>query len=83
MATLAEFLPELRACVAAGDWDNALRLARSVVPPPAESLDDYRRDLEAILEIARERRRELGTALARVRAANGFTRQAFGASPGF
>jgi hypothetical protein len=74
--------------VAADDWDNAMRLALSVAPPslatpPGKSIDEYRRELEAILEIARVRRRELGTALARVRAANGFTRQGFGASPGF
>ena len=83
MAILAELRTNLRACVAAGDWDGAARLAVSVAPAPAESLDEYRRELESILEMARERRRELGTALARVRAANGFTRQGFGASPGF
>jgi hypothetical protein len=80
-------LPDIRACVAAGDWDNAARLARSIalVPAesPAESLDDYRRELEGILKMARARRRELGAALSRVRAANGFSRQGFGALPGF
>jgi hypothetical protein len=83
MAVPAELRTDLRACVAAGDWDNAMRLARSVAPEPGESLDEYRRELEIVLEIARGRRRELGAALSRVRAANGFTRQGFGASPGF
>jgi hypothetical protein len=78
MATLAE----LRACVAASDWDGAMRLAMSL-EPAAEPLEAYRRELESILEMARGRRRELGAALARVQAANGFTRQGFGASPGF
>jgi hypothetical protein len=79
MATLTE----LRACVAAGDWDGARRLALSVTPAPAESPMDYRRELETILEMARGRRRDLGAALSRVRAANDFTRQGFGALPGF
>ena len=82
-----EILADLRACVAASDWDHALRLARTAAPaltePPEKSLDEFRRELELILELARARRRELGTALARARAANGFTRQGFGASPGF
>jgi hypothetical protein len=76
-------LAELRTSVAAGDWDNAMRLARSAAPEPGESLDEYRRELEIILEMARGRRLELGAALLRVRAANGFTRQGFGALPGF
>lgn len=90
-------LAELRASVAAGDWDAAARLAgdrdgaaRIAMPAaadPAESIEqaigEYRRELESILELARGRRREMGAALARVRAANGFKRQGFGASPGF
>ena len=76
-------LPDIRACAAAGDWDGVVRLTSAVAPAPAESLEAYRLELETILEMARGRRRELGAALARVRAANGFTRQGFGASPGF
>lgn len=62
----------LEACVRAGDWDEAARM-----------IEEYRRELETILETARAGRRELGAALARVRAADGFTRQGFGVSPGF
>jgi hypothetical protein len=73
--------------VAACDWDAAARLAMSPVSwlaeSPEEAIDEYRRELESILELARGRRRELKAALARVRAANGFTRQGFGASPEF
>jgi hypothetical protein len=79
MATLAD----LRACVEASDWDGAIRLAMSLAPAFTERLEAYRRELESILEVARGRRRELRTALARVEAANGFPRQGFGASPGF
>jgi len=60
-----------------------VRLVAPLAPAPAESLDEHRRELETILAMARGRRRELGAALARARAANGFTRQGFGASPGF
>jgi hypothetical protein len=74
-------LAELRAAVASGDWDGAMRPA--MPPAPGESLDEYRRELESILDEARGRRRELRTALARVEAVSGFTRQGFGASPGF
>jgi len=78
-------LAELRAAVAAGDWDGAMRLAMSLGPvaAPGNAIDEYLRELEAILAMARERRREMRTALARVQAANGFARQSFGASPGF
>jgi len=70
--------------VAAGDWDGARRLATSLGPTAhGNAIDDYRRELESILEMARGRRRELRTALSRVQAANGFSRQGFGASPGF
>jgi hypothetical protein len=61
----------LEACMRAGDWDGAARI-----------IEEHRRELEAILAIARERRRELGAALARVNAADGFARQGFGVSPG-
>jgi hypothetical protein len=64
-------LSELRACVDAGDWDGA-----------EQALDEYRRELEAVLLLARAKRRESGTELARVRAADRFVRQGFGASPG-
>lgn len=90
-------LADLRALVAAGDWDAAARLAGDrdgaarmamlsapgLAKSPAESIDEYRRGLESILEMARGRRREMKAALARVRAANGFNRQGPGASPGF
>jgi hypothetical protein len=77
MATLAD----LRERVAAGDWEGVTRMAKSLRPTAAP--EDFRRELESILEMARGRRRELSAALARVQAANGFTRQGFGASPGF
>jgi hypothetical protein len=87
MAILAELQTDVRAAVAAGDWDTVARLAMSPSPGLAEStetaIDEYRRELEAILGVARGRRREMKAALARVRAANGFNRQSFGASPGF
>lgn len=79
MATLAD----LREHVAAGDWDVVMRLAAPVAPEPGQSLEEFRRELETILEMVRRHRREMATALARVQAANGFSRQGFGALPGF
>lgn len=73
---------DLRACVVAGDWAGVVRLAGSLEPDAARNLQEHRRELEEILEIARRRRRELATTLARVQAASGFIRQGFGASPG-
>ncbi|HXE63531.1 MAG TPA: hypothetical protein VN519_08315 [Bryobacteraceae bacterium] len=65
------------------DWDRLAALAEMAPPESVEALADYRGELEALLKVARAERRKLGTALARVRAANDFTRQGFGALPGF
>jgi hypothetical protein len=65
------------------DWERPMALAEMAPPQSMKALDRYRSELEAALKAARVERGKLGAALARIRAANDFTRQGFGASPGF